>query len=285
MAVPGTAPDAGTAQDMLKHRPSAALAPFVSSITGYCMDGIDIVHHGLPSTELTFILALGAPITVGWSADRSRSGEFQAMVSGLHTSPAFVFPTPHHSGIQLGLTPAGARAMFGLPASELHAELVDLQQMWAALGSRLVERLAGCLTWPERFGTLDRELCQMVVPDAPEIRPELRWAWHQLVRRGATEAVQLAAEIGWSRGYFARLFADEFGLKPKETARIVRFGKAKKLVGQPTASLADVALQSGYADQAHLTREWRRLAGCTPTEWQSEMLSFVQDNRRAPEQG
>ncbi|MCW2852703.1 MAG: transcriptional regulator, partial [Nocardioides sp.] len=87
---------------------------------------------------------------------------------------------------------------------------------------------------------------------------------------------RLADEIGWSRGYFARLFALEYGLRPKETARIARFARAKVAAERPGAGLAGVAAACGYADQAHLAREWRDLAGCPPTTWLREEFPDVQ---------
>ena len=62
----------------------------------------------------------------------------------------------------------------------------------------------------------------------------------------------------------------EFGVTPKEYQRLVRFEAARgRLVAEHRggAALAAVAAASGFADQAHLTREWRAMAGCTPTEW------------------
>jgi AraC-like DNA-binding protein len=44
-----------------------------------------------------------------------------------------------------------------------------------------------------------------------------------------------------------------------------------------TASLAQTAVKCGYFDQAHLTDDWKRLGGCTPGEWISEELPFLQD--------
>ncbi|MCA1672997.1 MAG: helix-turn-helix domain-containing protein, partial [Actinobacteria bacterium] len=41
--------------------------------------------------------------------------------------------------------------------------------------------------------------------------------------------------------------------------------------------LADVAARCGYYDQAHFTREWRDLAGCSPRTWLAEELPSVQD--------
>lgn len=257
-------------------RPRPALVPYVTRMTAYDMTGVDVVHHGVPSPDLTFILALGRPLTVGWSADRGHSHDFRGMVSGLHDAPAFVFPTAGHAGVQLALTPLGARALFGLPAAAVAADLIGLDELWGAVAVELLDGIAECPDWAGRFDRIEDGLAARMAPDHG-IRPELAWAWRRIVRDGVTVTGPLADEIGWSRGYFARLFAAEYGLKPKETVRIARFTRARTAAVRPGASLADVASGCGYADQAHLTREWRRLAGCTPTDWRAEMSAFVQD--------
>jgi AraC-like DNA-binding protein len=86
----------------------------------------------------------------------------------------------------------------------------------------------------------------------------------------------LAHEVGWSRRHLTDRFTDEYGIGPKQAARIERFQHARQLIGGGHP-VADVAARCGYADQAHLTRDFRALGGCTPTEWRHESLSFVQD--------
>jgi AraC-like DNA-binding protein len=69
-------------------------------------------------------------------------------------------------------------------------------------------------------------------------------------------------------------------------ARVLRFERARAELLRPGPRLADVAARCGYADQAHLSREWRELAGCTPSQWIAEEapwlhhaeLPFVQDD-------
>jgi transcriptional regulator GlxA family with amidase domain len=51
-------------------------------------------------------------------------------------------------------------------------------------------------------------------------------------------------------------------------ARIIRLRRAVKLLRQGCA-LADVAVACGYYDQAHMTRDFRDLAGHSPGEWKS----------------
>ncbi|WP_211489636.1 helix-turn-helix domain-containing protein [Georgenia thermotolerans] len=60
--------------------------------------------------------------------------------------------------------------------------------------------------------------------------------------------------------------------------RIARFEHARALLlGPGRPGLADVAARAGYADQSHLAREWRALAGCSVGTWLREELPFVQD--------
>ncbi len=264
--VGATAPPART--------PRAALTPYVTRLAGSDMAGVDVVHHGVPTPALTVILSFGRPLRVGWSADPDRATERAMLLSGLHDGPAFIFPTAGHQGIQLDLTPLGARALCGLPAGAVAAELVDLEAVWGAAG-RLADALDAAPDWATRLDTVERWLTAAVVPDAA-IRPELGWAWTRLVGPDAAGVGPVADQIGWSRGYLTRLFAAEYGLRPKQLERVARFARARD-AARRGGGLAELAARHGYADQAHLTREWRRLAGCTPTEWRTEMSAFVQD--------
>ena len=84
---------------------------------------------------------------------------------------------------------------------------------------------------------------------------------------GAVEMRALARELGYSRKHVITLFRDHVGLPPKLLARIVRFdGLLRQLRTGAATSWADLALDCGYYDQAHLVREVRRFTGLTPTE-------------------
>jgi hypothetical protein len=66
-------------------------------------------------------------------------------------------------------------------------------------------------------------------------------------------------------------------LHPNLAAPVFRFERACRLIADKRASLAHVAITCGYYDQAHLTREWYTLAGCSPKAWLSRELPFLQD--------
>jgi AraC-like DNA-binding protein len=76
----------------------------------------------------------------------------------------------------------------------------------------------------------------------------------------------IAREVGWSRKHLARRFADEVGLGPKSVSRIVRFNRAIA-ASRSGSGWAGIAADCGYADQAHMVREFRELAGNSPVSW------------------
>ncbi|WP_165977694.1 helix-turn-helix domain-containing protein [Nonomuraea diastatica] len=73
----------------------------------------------------------------------------------------------------------------------------------------------------------------------------------------------LAESLGWSHRHLVARFHDQIGLTPKTAARVIRFGRAARLL-QAGASIARVAAECGFYDQAHMNREFRVLGDVTP---------------------
>ena len=250
-----------------------ALAPYVARLTAYDVDlGAPGVHRGLPSTTLTFVLPVGAPLDVGWAGRPDSRAQRWSTVSGLHAHPAEIHHDGHQSGVQLALTTAGARALFGLPAAELSGEMLELAEVAPWL-RELPERLAECpaeLRVPVVQQALAAELARH---GDRQPRAEVGRALARLTRGDAVQAV--ADEVGYSRRHLGALVRRECGLTPQEVRRLGRFQASRAQLGR--RPLAAVAQACGYADQAHLTRDWTALAGCPPTTWLREEFPFLQD--------
>ena len=103
------------------YRPPALLQPYVESYVGYRYCGFAPGEHmGLPSRHLTFIVSFDAPLELSRLPDGSEQlTSFDTLLGGLHTSPAVIRHDGSQHGVQLQVTPAGARGLFGLPAAEL----------------------------------------------------------------------------------------------------------------------------------------------------------------------
>ncbi len=103
------------------HVPAPALRGLVGSYIGFRQAGAEPARHrGLPSGSLTLIFTLDDPLVLAAHPDpRQPAGIYETIAGGLHTSPAIITHDGRQSGIQLGLSPLGARILLGRPVSSL----------------------------------------------------------------------------------------------------------------------------------------------------------------------
>jgi AraC-like DNA-binding protein len=164
------------------------------------------------------------------------------------------------------LAPLGAHRPLGQPTAELGGRLLDLAEVLGADGRRLAEQLRDTPSWRQRFALMDRFLLERL-ERGPRPSPEVGWAWRRLVATGGAVPIgQLACEVGWSHKHLLTRFRRQVGLRPKTAARLIRFdGVWRYLDGRRPLDWGRVAAEVGYADQAHLAREFRQFTGTTPT--------------------
>jgi AraC family transcriptional regulator len=100
---------------------------------------------------------------------------------------------------------------------------------------------------------------------APAVRRRVLDRMAASVEAGVGVAVEaLAREAGLSAAHFARAFTRSVGRAPHQHLLTLRLERARRLLEAPGATLSGVALQAGFADQAHLTRRFKQAFGATP---------------------
>jgi AraC-like DNA-binding protein len=282
----------GPIDESVRGVPALALRPFIAAYAGYRQAGVaPATHRGLPTPSLPVIFTSDDPLNIAAHVDpRQPPGSYPSLVGGLHTSPALITHEGRQSGIQLALRPLGARALLGMPAAELAGTDVEGCDVLGPLASEISERIRAAGDWPGRFAVLDQMLAARL-GRAPahraEASREVRHAWSRLVTSGGTCGIaELAADTGWSDRHLRSVFRGETGLTPKAAARVVRFDRARRLLQRRAAAgamplLADLAAECGYYDQAHLAREFRDLAGVSPSGWLAAEFRNVQAQRAA----
>jgi AraC-like DNA-binding protein len=249
-------------------------------------------HRGLPSPYLTAVVTFGPRLELE-RPDGVRD-RFAACVGGLHDVPERIVHDGRQSGIYLSVHPLAARALFGVPAAALAAITVEADDVLGRAGRELADRVADAEDdgWDARFAALDDVLLRLLgrhdgAPTAPD---EVRHAWRALTAPDPGGVGDLARELGWSGDHLGRRFRAEFGVSPKVAARMARFDRARRDVARRAdagvLALADVAVTHGYADQPHLAREFRSLAGCTATQWvDEEVRAGLATGSDAPDPG
>jgi AraC-like DNA-binding protein len=165
--------------------------------------------------------------------------------------------------------PGAAYALLRVPASELVDAYVPLEAIESALASRLDARLAGARDRREAFAALEEELVESL-DGLGEPDPVLRAAT-RLLGGASSEVAEVASRVYLSERQLERRFAERVGYGPKRFQRIMRFQLVLRQLRREDAGLARAAANAGYADQAHLSRESRRLAGLSPRQLVSWM--------------
>ncbi len=178
-----------------------------------------------------------------------------------------------YAGIRFA--PGDAPAFFGVPARELRDRRVALGALWGeAEARRLAERITEA---PDPATALD-ELVRHRAAEAPAPDPLLRAVAERLA--AGRPVAETADAVGLCARQLHRRSLDAFGYGPKTLARVLRLQRALALV-RAGVPYAEAALRSGCADQAHLARETRALAGTTLGAY--ALASAASANRETPQ--
>ncbi|MFF7441278.1 helix-turn-helix domain-containing protein [Streptomyces sp. NPDC008122] len=193
----------------------------------------------LPDGCMDLIWADGSLLVAGPDTRAYVPGEFAARYAGIRFAPG------------------DAPGLLGVPAHELRDRRVALGALWGeAAARRLGERITQA---PDPAAALE-ELVLRRAAEAPGPDPLLRAV---VARLAAGRPVAETAEaVGLGARQLHRRSLDAFGYGPKTLARVLRLQRALALV-RAGVPYAEAALRAGCADQAHLARETRALAGTT----------------------
>jgi AraC-like DNA-binding protein len=184
-----------------------------------------------------------------WSGER-------LIIAGPDTAARLVRLPAGSRLVGLRLRPGAAGAALGLPVSELR----DLSpQASEVLGTDVVTGLLE----PLGTGADPHALLRGAFEARALADPLVRAAIARLGRPQARVS-STAAELGVSARQLQRRISDAVGYGPKMLARVLRF---RRLQALPPAPLAELAIDAGYADQAHMTAEVTRLAGISPVRF------------------
>jgi AraC-like DNA-binding protein len=181
--------------------------------------------------------------------------------------------------------PGAASAWLGQPLSEIANVRVPLAEFWRDDATRFLDQAATVCSAKQ----LADDLEAFLVGKLPAIAPAdqrvafLRRAAGDNCTPAGLRLDQLAAHVGLSERTLRRRCVDAFGYGFKTLDRVLRFQRFFRLASRPEIhendenhNLADIAARAGYADQAHMTREVRRMSGRTASEFVAQAQARAQ---------
>ena len=281
----------------LARRPCPALEPWVQLLWATGADSAQVtspyVERVLPTGAMHVVLRLGdSPLALYEDADTGAPRLVGHSVVGGARSSSYVKRAGDSScSVGVQLRPGAARALLGVPGAELAECHTPLAELWGSDAELLRERLhaiheralfaahgaiSGAAVLGAQLDYFESFLQARLQRSAAGTNGWLMRAVAAL--EAGAPLSEIVESSGVSHRAFITRFHDAVGLTPKLFARVRRFqGVVAELAAPEHAgaapepervvSLARVALDAGYADQAHLTRDFRQFADVTPSAY------------------
>lgn len=182
-----------------------------------------------------------------------------AFVAGPDTGPNPVTDQPGVVYVGARFRPGAGGPALGLPLAELRDQRVSLAEILPSPA----RQFPADLTPDQALRATMRLSAELVTAGPPD--PLVVQAT-RLLASGRTVVADLGQELAVSERQLRRRFDDTVGYGPKMMHRVLRFRRVLHMLTAPSrpVDLASLAIETGYSDQAHLTRETTRLAGLPP---------------------
>ena len=208
----------------------------------------------------------------------------RAVVVGPMTRAEVVHLSPGARLFGVRFRPGAGALFLDARADELGDRDAPLADVVKAETAQLTDEVFEAENDADRIAAVARFLAQAGARQRAE-DSRVRHAVGTLCRSHASVR-DVAMAVRLSERQLERLFLERVGLRPKLFARVMRLQRAVALdSGTVTSSQAELALQAGYADESHLLRDFRALAGLSPRALAEERhVGSVQDGSAQPEQ-
>jgi AraC-like DNA-binding protein len=252
----------------------------------------------LPQGQAAMILNLrDEPIAI--YEDNGGAGRYgTAVLSGARSNCFTIDCSQQERVVGVQFAPGGASPFFRMPMSELEDASFDMGDLWGnpaawmrervlaaqtpramleVLAACLEEQLdtSGCGAASKARRTNERSVFSksagLGFDIAARLHPAVIYMAEELDSCYGPRRVQaVTGKIGMSQRRLAQLFHEQVGVSPKTFHRVRRFQHTlQRLRGVQRVDWADLAVECGYYDQAHLSHDFRQIAGMTPSAYLS----------------
>jgi AraC-like DNA-binding protein len=258
----------------------ASLVDRVWTLTGSAGDLSTSVQPVLPDGRPELVMHFGEPferVSVNGEVSKQAATLFAGQLTGQLT----LKPAGAVAVLGVRFHPHGAWPLFRVPQREVTGLTLDVEDLSPDLSQALCAVRDQTHDVHTAVPLVQRVLERRIADVRFDRRVEV--ATRTIIDTdGAVSIDALAESVALTRRHLERLFLDAVGLPPKRLARIARFQKAVRMLTDidPRGRGAVTAAQCGYADQAHFIRDFRQLAGCSPSEHllrQAELTRFFLD--------
>ncbi len=238
---------------MWRYWPSDDLAPFVEHYWTIEWDVPEpIVRETLPHPSVHLVLEQGRGEELAGVA----TSKFTRVIEG----KSRVFSVKFY--------PGGFRPFIGAPVSSLSNRVFDLSDILGAAARGLCERALAHTDHQATIGVIENFLRQFDPRADDSLDLVQRIANRVIDDRTITRVEQIVDEFDIGKRSLQRVFDDYVGVSPKWMIQRFRLHEAsERIAASAHVRWSDIALELGYADQAHFIRDFKKLIGKSPADY------------------
>jgi AraC-like DNA-binding protein len=244
-------------------RPAARLASYVSQYW-LSLNNTSPVYAALPDGCVDLVLEVAA-------------NSYRSWIYGSTTRPTAIAcqAGTHYLGIRFH--PGQSRHFISAAAQEITDGREDLRTLMRFPSERVAARIAT----EALFDELDETLIETLRRASPVESYIDSVVQYVDSHHGDTRIDDVAIRFGKSRRQMERVFLQTVGVPLKLFCMISRLRHAAELITHPASrSLTGIAHDAGYSDQAHMTRDFTRLAGISPGRLRTDDAFFQYHSAR-----
>jgi AraC-like DNA-binding protein len=163
--------------------------------------------------------------------------------------------------------PGGAYPFFGAPTDKFLNSHISLDDVWRGAAESFRSQLLEASTVNEKFQVLELRLLERLANSSVR-HPAVAFALQELQRSSAPSLAAIATTANLSSKRLTQLFSREVGVTPKLFARLQRFQNClKRIEKRQSIDWLEIALGSGYYDQAHFNHDFLEFTGMNPSSY------------------
>jgi len=223
--------------------------------------------HILPDTCVELVIHFSDPYKTTRS-DNSFSIQEQSFVVAQMKSFMKIQPNGKTGLIAVRFSALGAYHFFGIPMKEIANGDVGLRNLWKDMAPEIEDRIFLAENTQRRSRIIQNYL-QLQLSRNGFIDKGIEFCVNEIKHANGQISVDtLADKAGISNRQLVRRFDKCIGLSPKEFIRITKFiSSLDRMNFAKNQSLTEIAVDSGYYDQAHFIHDFRKFSGMTPTDY------------------
>jgi len=242
------------------------------------------VHRALPDNCMELIFYCKGTLSIR-SASGDEGSTFTSGIFGQTQKFRLFNTTSDFSLFGVYLYPHVLNVVSNVPANDLCNEKVDSETLWGAEGRMLEEQIMLAGGDEERVHLVSDFLYKKIKTSTEYDEAFMKTIISIIDQNRVVAIPSFAHECNLSRRQMERKFKAFCGFSPKDFFSIIRFKNVLKELEQRRKPLVQIAIDTDYYDQSHLTNEFKKFSGYSPREFavnypEAEDMRATQDFKK-----